>query len=338
MSLSAEQLNTLTKDKPSTLTPKEVLEEAFKNKTIAEVIEEFVSLKKSHQTQRAYRNDLTKFFNGLNVTFLSGLATIPFDSMTQLVKGYLNTFQKVDPHQSDKVLNPKTIRRKAYSLSSFFEFIIHVYNYPKNPVKFLDLPKDRLRSNTHSMTLAELRLLLSQAKENHILSERKFRDYLILSCLFILALRRNELAKLQWSDINADNHSISVYQKGGSYKELPLPKALFNLLQEFKECFPTTSAYIFRPTQNNRTKTIDKPIDPDLIWRIVKKLNDEAFLEKNITPHSFRKSFIEIALDNHQDFISIINATGHSTVEMLKYYDTRDVLKNNAINSIGNLV
>lgn len=338
MSLSAEQLNALTKDKPSTLTPQEVLEEAFKNKTIAGAIEEFVQLKQSNQTQRAYRKDLTVFFNGLNVAFLSQLAIIPFDSMTQFVKAYLKSFEKVDTYQSDKVLNPKTVRRKAYSLSAFFEFIIHVYNYPKNPVKFLDLPKDRKRSNTHSMTLAEMRLLLNQAKENYMKSEKSFRDYLMLSSLFVLALRRNELAKLQWSYINPDTHSISVFQKGGSYKELPLPKSLHNLLVEFREKYPSDSPYIFRPTTNNKTKEMDKPVDPDTIWRVVKKLANQILPEKTITPHSFRKSFIEIALDNHQDFISIINATGHSTVEMLKYYDTRDVLKNNAINSIGNLV
>ena len=62
MSLSATQLNALTKDKPSTLTPQEVLEEAFKNKTIADAIEEFVKLKQSYQTQRAYRKDLTDYF------------------------------------------------------------------------------------------------------------------------------------------------------------------------------------------------------------------------------------------------------------------------------------
>ena len=34
-----------------------------------------------------------------------------------------------------------------------------------------------------------------------------------------------------------------------------------------------------------------------------------------------------MALNNQDDFISIINATGHSTVEMVKYYVTRDSLK-----------
>ncbi|MGK0376181.1 MAG: hypothetical protein ACJA2E_002672 [Arenicella sp.] len=42
-----------------------------------------------------------------------------------------------------------------------------------------------------------------------------------------------------------------------------------------------------------------------------------------------------MAINNQQDFISIINATGHATAEMVKYYDARDTLKNNAVHSIS---
>ena len=59
---------------------------------------------------------------------------------------------------------------------------------------------------------------------------------------------------------------------------------------------------------------------------------------KKITPHSLRKTFIELALDNGDDLIAICNATGHNSVEMVKYYDTRDRLKNNAINSLAGLI
>lgn len=71
---------------------------------------------------------------------------------------------------------------------------------------------------------------------------------------------------------------------------------------------------------------------------MVKDLAFQVIPEKHITPHSLRKTFIELALNNKEDFISIINATGHSTVEMINYYDTRSALKNNAIHSIATLI
>ena len=37
----------------------------FQNKTISDVIEEFLKLKNSEQTKRAYRNDVSSFFKKL---------------------------------------------------------------------------------------------------------------------------------------------------------------------------------------------------------------------------------------------------------------------------------
>jgi hypothetical protein len=45
-----------------------------------------------------------------------------------------------------------------------------------------------------------------------------------------------------------------------------------------------------------------------------------------------------LSLDNGEDLIAICNATGHSTIDMVKYYDTRDRLKNNAVHSLANLI
>lgn len=83
---------------------------------------------------------------------------------------------------------------------------------------------------------------------------------------------------------------------------------------------------------------VNKPLNTSYIYEFVAKLVIKRFPGRRITPHSFRKSFIELTLNNNEDFISIINATGHSTVEMVKYYDTRDRLKNNAIHGMSGLI
>lgn len=304
---------------------------------MVDVIEDFVSLKNSVHTSRSYRSDIKSFFNGLEVIFLTDFAVIPFPTVVDKVRSYLDHHTKKD-NQTHRVLNPKTINRKAYSLSAFFNYLIDVYGYPKNPIKqFSPLKTDR-KSTTTSLTRAEIIDLLEFAKGRHRESKAKFRDYLILVFMFALALRREEVVNLKWDDLDLQRQTINVYQKGGSYKLLPLPISIVILLDNFKQNYSTNCPYIFHPVRNNRTKELNKPIRSNYIFEMVKKIASEVVPDKKITPHSFRKTFIELALNNKEDFISIINATGHSTVEMIKYYDTRDALKHNAIHSIARIV
>ena len=82
------------------------------------------------------------------------------------------------------------------------------------------------------------------------------------------------------------------------------------------------------------TKDISKPLSSTQINRIVETIVQEVIPEKHITPHSFRKTFIELALSNNVSLVDIMNGTGHSSVEMVKYYDSRSKLDNNAINVV----
>jgi len=71
--------------------------------------------------------------------------------------------------------------------------------------------------------------------------------------------------------------------------------------------------------------------------KITQKMCERLHINKKITPHSFRKTFIEIALDKNENYNNIMNATGHKTTQMVRYYDYRDKVKNNAINSFEDL-
>lgn len=310
----------------------------FENKTIEQVVEEFLSLKNSEQTKRAYRSDILDFFSKLGVKMLPELARIQYHEVVRLVLVYINSFKKAEKYYPDRVINSKTINRKAYSLSSFFKFLVNVYNYPKNPVANFTPLKVHRNSTTQSLTRGELYEVLDHLKNNKDKDERRFRNYLMFLFMFLLALRRNEVANLQWKDINLDRQSIMVFQKGGTYKELPLPDNLLRLLRDFQNKYGKPSQFIFHPVVNNRTNDTLKPVSTDLIFKVVRDVVSEVIPEKNITPHSFRKTFIELALNNNQDFISIINATGHTSIEMVKYYDTRDKLKNNAVNNLGGMI
>jgi len=304
---------------------------------INDVIDEFVSTKRSVNTKRAYTRDISTLFDAISVTSLNDLGRVPFFELVKQIQDFLERATQYDK-ETNRPLNPKTVNRKAYSISSFFKFLIHAYGYPKNPLDQYQAHKTERRSTTTSLTRSEVIDVLKYMSQRRKTSQTAFRDYLAICCLSLLALRRNELVGLKWTDIDIGASSANIFQKGGSYKLLPLPKNLLDQLVWYKENYKHVSDYVFAPVRNNATKKLNKPLNTSYIYTLVKKVVARVVDGKKATPHSFRKSFIEMALNNQEDFISIINATGHSTVEMVKYYDTRDTLKNNAVHGMAKLI
>lgn len=304
---------------------------------IEDVLDGFLNTKRSKHTRRAYSSDINDFLQPLGIEKLSDIGRYEFPEMVSAVQGYLDRHANIE-NDTGRVINAKTVNRKAYSVSSFFKYLIDVYGYPKNPVATFQAHKVHRYSTTDSLSRSELGELLELAKEEHQKSQTAFRNYVALCVLSVLALRRSELVGLKWADIKQESSSIDVYQKGGSYKLLPLPAPLLNLLNTYRSVYPDDIQYIFHPVRNNANGKLNKPLNTSYIYEFVAKLVIKRFPGRRITPHSFRKSFIELTLNNNEDFISIINATGHSTVEMVKYYDTRDRLKNNAIHGMSGLI
>ena len=110
-------------------------------------------------------------------------------------------------------LNPTTINRKAYALSSFFKYLIHSYGYPKNPLDQYQAHKVDRKSNTKSLTRGEILDVISYMGKRKGASQTSFRDYLAICCLSVMALRRNELVGIKWSDIDFEASSANIFQK-----------------------------------------------------------------------------------------------------------------------------
>lgn len=303
---------------------------------IDDVIDQFVATKRSENTKRAYIRDISDAFDYLRLTELQQLGQIQFYDLVSSLTQHLEIATVYDS-QTNRAENPKTVNRKAYAISAFFKFLVHSYGYPKNPMEQYQAHKIQRRSNTPSLTAAQVIDVIAHFEKGHERTQTKFRNYLAICCLAVLALRRNELVGLKWSDIDFDESTVNVFQKGGSYKLLPIAPKLLNKFRDYKDKFPTVD-YVFSPVRNTVTGNLNKPLNTNYIYELVSKTVFKVANGKKATPHSFRKSFIEIALNNSEDFISIINATGHSTVEMVKYYDTRDTLKHNAVHRMAKFI
>jgi len=177
---------------------------------------------------------------------------------------------------------------------------------------------------------------MSTLKRRQTTSRAGLRNYLIIFGLFHFALGCKDLPTLQWRHIHlAPMPHFKLRQKGIKFKYLPIPGEYMNLLNSYRHQRPSRSPFIFRPIKNNVTKTLDKPITPEAIRMIVKKIGDEFVPGRGLVPHSFRATFICLARANKVDDMSILNTTGQSDSRMLNYYDTRSKLIANAVVFFG---
>ncbi len=369
--------------------------------SIASILELFLDTKKSLRTKKSYFTDLKNFFEQYKIYDWDTLLRSYWNyEITDLITEYINNQKKIDPQDPNRILNPRTVNRKAYALSSFFKFLQKKYKLNYNPVLFEAINTPR-HSTTASINSDELKNILYFVKQKYQKSPQSkklinFRNYLIF-CFLSLSLRRNEVSKLRWQDINKQEKYIQVMQKWSSYKLIPIPSNIYELLMSYqttKYKLWYKSDYIFSPFTNNKTKDTSKPLTSDYIYNIVIKIwnefqvdselkeissqlsklqnkkkyltkkikiNNDKKIEENlkdidsqiqnlksmkkelmknnkqISCHSFRKTFVEQAILRWDDFVQIQNATGHANPNMISYYQTINKTRYNSINNLDEL-
>ena len=316
----------------------------FIGKEIKELLSDFLKTKKSSETRKAYSKDILTFFDKIKVSTVGELGTIPTADLSKLIINYIESHKISDIDRKDRVRNPRTLNRKAYALSSFFAYLVAHYGYARNPVKVYIPYSTSSKTSTQDLEPEEVTALWTYIKKQYngsttpLQSVTNMQKMLILAFL-MLSLRRNEIANLRRDDIDTKKSFITVFGKWQKYKYIPLHVSILWHLESFKWLKQTQwffSDYIFSPLRNHTTSDTKKPISWWAIFKHVKNMVGKLQAlwlidpDKNITPHSFRTTFVKMALDKWRTDIEIMNTTGHSTSAMVKYYDSRSALEVNA--------
>lgn len=386
-----------------------------KNLLLTDIIERFLESKRSSETVRAYRRELLGMVEHMESIIGEKLNFISFakwnkETMGDMICSFIGGFRKNDLI-TKRCTNARSLNRRKYALSSFFQFLIQKHEYPWNPtslVESLPVPHKSSTPSPDEQDLHRLLLFLHSYQQSGITN---LRNTLFLLCLFLLALRCHEARMLKWSQVALDRGIMILTQKGGTQKVLPLPPMLVQLFRAyqvhysamFQHCTPTPPSSNAPFTTNDQPTTYHQPspiqasisskqesstlttqevssppsqeiialessssshkheqhhsptpspqpsdfifqsqrvkksspISATMASKIVRDICKQVFPDKQFTPHSFRKAFIEQALSSNADLASITNATGHASVKMLSYYDTRDTLRHNAIHDVS---
>jgi len=259
----------------------------------------------------------------------------PLKSTPQQIKKWMTHLKKTGVSNS-------RLNHHRSALKSFFTFLVKMSVINNNPADGLFLfkkSKSDLNQPINKDTAFEL---LKAMDRSSWISERNF---MIISCLYALGLRRQELADLKIKDFDPDHDSVNkiglltVHGKGRKQRALFIVDKLYDNLV----------AYLKRPLSSTHLKKHhaekNRPIFPsrdgarltgDHILKIVHQAAQHAGIEQRITPHVLRHSFATEMYLAKTPMGDIEDMMGHETqAETALYIHVPDDLKKQALETIS---
>jgi integrase len=209
---------------------------------------------------------------------------------------------------------PETINRELTVLKRMFNLAMQwdltVVN-PVKGVKFMEVPKTFYRA-------------LEDEEFEHIYraSSPEFRPVLLLA--FLTGMRRGEILKLKWEDVDLQSGYIFVKEtKNRESRTIPIDDTLNESLSELHDA---NNQYVFQSFKERSITSFYREF-----WKATKKAGVKC------TFHSLRHTFASNLVTRlKEDMVTVMELTGHKDIRMLKRYShTKEELKKVAIARLG---
>lgn len=258
---------------------------------------------KSANTIESYRRDIEQYITYLNQ---SGISSIQNTTETNVLS-YIMFLQKKGRASS-------TVSRVVASIRSYYLYLLRNGQIKSDPTSSLSSPKVD-RKPPQIMSGEDVTLLLEQPK----LSDNKgIRDKAMLELLYATGIRVSELIGLDVADANLSlgyircsnnkgDRIIPVGNKAIDALKLYLDKVRNEMLSDKNE----NALFINR---------LGARISRQGFWKIIKKYQESAGIEGDITPHSLRHSFAAHLIQNGADLESVKSMMGHSDISSTQVY------------------
>jgi len=224
-------------------------------------------------------------------------------------------------------LSPATIRAKLSALSSLFEYLCEKNSVAHNPVKGVKRPAaDNNEGKTPAIGDGQARRLMEAPAPDTLKGKR---DRAMLAVCLYHGLRREELCRLEVRDYHQrrDVVHFRVHGKRGKMRHVPVHPKAQRLIHEYLEAADhgeDKKGPLFRPIRNNLTKDLDKPLDADSVYKMVKCYAAQVGIDtEHFSPHSLRATAATNALEHEADIAKVQEWLGHANISTTRLYDKR---------------
>ena len=210
---------------------------------------------------------------------------------------------------------PATVNGEVACLKCMFNWAIKNNKAVENPVQRVKLLKED-NTRTRYLSRDEIRRLLDACPE----CLRR-----IVICALLTGMRRGEILKLKWDDMNIAYGTILVkHTKTGKMREVPISQPLEKIILECHN--NTDGVYVFCNEQGKPYRRIDT-----LFQSVVKRANIQDF-----SFHDLRHTAASYMVMLGIDLATVREILGHQKIDMtLRYAHLAPVHKREAMQILG---
>jgi integrase/recombinase XerD len=268
----------------------------------------------SENTITSYRNDIVSLIGFLESKKINDFAQVDHRS--------INTFFEM---LQELGLSRTSAARYYSSIKGFFTHLFLSRYIESNPVEKVSPPK-LSKSLPSVLTVEEMEMILLKPDVEDKLG---IRDKSILEVLYACGLRVSELIELKISNLFFNEEIIRVFGKGSKERLVPIGSSAIKWTNEY--------LLKSRPLLEKKTKSENivflnnrgTKLSRMGVWKIVDRYTNEAGIEREVHPHTFRHSFATHLLEGGADLRAVQEMLGHADISTTQIYThiDRDYIK-----------
>ncbi len=256
----------------------------------------------SDNTLNSYTRDVSQFFRWLDSENIApeNAAQADVDRYTK----YLLSLNK----------SVATVTRSLASLKSFYTYLQEEKLIPINPAKGVSLEKVE-RKLPQILTNKEVELFLEQPDPR---DAKGCRDKAMLELLYATGIRVTELIELNLEHLNLSTGFLRCVTHKKE-RAIPLYATAVRALTDYIE--HVRPQLIERLDERALFVNMNgSRMSRQGFWKIIKHYQEQAGIQKDITPHTLRHSFAAHLLENGADLRSIQEMLGHADISSTQVY------------------
>jgi integrase/recombinase XerC len=275
------------------------------------VLDRLLADKRSINTKQAYLKDLNVFSEMLNMSLAFFL---------QLTRGEaLEIALQFKAKLIEAGLSEATVNRRLSSLKALAKMgkLLEVCDWDLKEVEGETIQSYRDTSGVSTETFKQV---LNGVKRETV---KGTRDYALLRLLWEAGLRRGEVAKLTWADLDLAGLRLSILGKGrGTQKEeITITPSLLKALIAWREVSPASSIDSPMFVSLDRAKAGNR-LTGDGLYKLIRGYFAGVNPDKVMSPHRIRHSVITELLDKSNGNVSSVQKfSRHKNLNTLMIYD-----------------